>query len=587
VAVVLKTLGGTVMKKAINQSTLFIVTNAITAILIIITIILVQLLFQAGVDYEKALEDRYDLTLNANRFMDGSASLTNEVRAFAATGDSRHFDNYWDEINNLKNRDIGVENMRTIGITIEEEAEIYAMASLSNQLVPLEDLSMQLTIEGNREMATELVFGSEYEMTIDKIKAHKITFLDILNKRTLGQAEIIRAGQNSLKEYVRISVIIVGLMQLVNVFIIMKTTISPIKKLQKDLMEIAGGNLSSKLDLKPNTSEIGMLADSIIKIKAILNQYIGDISGKLESMADGNMDFVVDIDYIGEFEPIKISLGHILDSLNETLSHMGTASVRVSDASIQISGGAQALAQGSTEQAASIEELSSSIAEISKKTKENSVMAGNAATLASDIKQSAEKGNRQMDEMMSAVRDINNASHSISKVIKVIDDIAFQTNILALNAAVEAARAGQHGKGFAVVAEEVRNLAAKSADAAKDTSGLIADSMEKAELGAAIAAETASSLAEIVSGIDKSNILINEIAKSSAEQSLGINQINTGIEHVSQVVQQNSATAQESAASAEAMSNESTMLAQITARFKTRDDRNQPSQLYLPSGDLI
>jgi methyl-accepting chemotaxis protein len=183
---------------------------------------------------------------------------------------------------------------------------------------------------------------------------------------------------------------------------------------------------------------------------------------------------------------------------------------------------------------------------------------------------SAEKGSAQMDEMMVAVKEINQSSQSISKVIKVIDDIAFQTNILALNAAVEAARAGQHGKGFAVVAEEVRNLAAKSAEAAKDTSGLIASSMEKAELGAKIAEETASSLAEIVSGINESNQLVSDIALSSEAQSHGISEVNSGIDQVAAVVQMNSATAQESAASSIELSGQSDVLEDVIGRFNLK-----------------
>ncbi|MDR2600479.1 MAG: methyl-accepting chemotaxis protein [Oscillospiraceae bacterium] len=236
----------------------------------------------------------------------------------------------------------------------------------------------------------------------------------------------------------------------------------------------------------------------------------------------------------------------------------------------QISDGSQSLAQGTTEQAASIQELSSSISEVSEKTKSNANMASKAAGLTDTIRNNAQKGSRQMKDMITAVDEINEASGKISKVIKVIDDIAFQTNILALNAAVEAARAGQHGKGFAVVAEEVRNLAAKSAEAAKDTSSLIENSIEKANLGVSIAGETSTSLVDIVNGVNESNELVSVIAKSSEEQSVAISQINIGIDQVAQVVQQNSATAQQSAATSTEMSSKAKLLKEMIDAFEDK-----------------
>ena len=311
--------------------------------------------------------------------------------------------------------------------------------------------------------------------------------------------------------------------------------------------------------------EIGQLIGSA---SAFVSR-ITEVSESLESIANG--DLTIELAPQSQNDTLGLSMQKMTANLNGMFAEINFSSAQVNAGSKQVADGAQALAQGSTEQAASIEELSSSITEIADKTKKNTDLADKAAALANSIKESAEKGSGHMDEMMMAVNDINDASGSISKVIKVIDDIAFQTNILALNAAVEAARAGQHGKGFAVVAEEVRNLAAKSAEAAKDTSGLIENSIEKANLGVRIAGETAESLSEIVSGINESTRLVGEIARSSEQQALSITQVNTGIDQVAQVVQQNSATAEESAAASEEMSAQSSMLQELVTQFKLKD----------------
>ena len=297
------------------------------------------------------------------------------------------------------------------------------------------------------------------------------------------------------------------------------------------------------------------------------------------TFSQGGMDFKVDSSYLTTKQGSKVGHVETVQDITEMVSKQKAEAAMVASinrvsktfvaSSKQIADGAQALAEGSTQQAASVEQLSSSVAEIAQKTRDNAAMAGRAAALADTIRHNAEKGSQQMGEMVDAVREINQASQSINKVIKVIDDIAFQTNILALNAAVEAARAGEHGKGFAVVAEEVRNLAGKSAEAAKDTGIMITNSMEKAELGSRIANDTAASLVEIVSGINESNQIVSQIAISSEEQSAGIAQIDRGIDQVAQVIQHNTATAEESAAVSEEMSSQSTLLENLIAGFRT------------------
>lgn len=296
-----------------------------------------------------------------------------------------------------------------------------------------------------------------------------------------------------------------------------------------------------------------------------------NIGKTLETVASG--DLTVEVSLLSENDVMGKALKKMIKNLSNMFGEINASTSQVATGANQIADGSQSLAQGSTEQAAAVEELSSSISEISQKTMENSDMAGKAARLADTIKGNAEKGSEQMDKMMGAVKEINQASHSINKVIKVINDIAFQTNILALNAAVEAARAGEYGKGFAVVAEEVRNLAAKSSEAANDTGRLISNSIEKAELGASIADETAESLTEIVKGIIESNRLVGEIARSSEEQTLMISQINRGIEQVAQVVQRNSATAEQSAAASQEMSGQSNMLEELVSQFKLKEKK--------------
>jgi methyl-accepting chemotaxis protein len=298
---------------------------------------------------------------------------------------------------------------------------------------------------------------------------------------------------------------------------------------------------------------------------------LNGIAGLFARIADG--DLVIEHSQMSEDDMISASIIKMVDNLNLMFREIDDASEQVALGANQISDASSNLAEGSTEQAATVEELSASISDVAQKTKLNAERANNAAKLSETIKANAEKGSHQMTEMTQAVSEINQASQDISKVIKVIDDIAFQTNILALNAAVEAARAGEAGKGFAVVADEVRNLASKSAAAAKETGTLIENSMKKAELGTAIAAETATSLSEIVEGINQSTDLITDIAKSSEEQNYAIMQINTGIGQVSEVVQKNSATAEESAASAEELNAQSAVLQDHISRFKLKAAR--------------
>jgi len=316
--------------------------------------------------------------------------------------------------------------------------------------------------------------------------------------------------------------------------------------------------------LSERKGAIGLIFNSFHGLIDMMNHKLST----LEDVANG--DLTTTVVHRSDNDSYGIALQKMVDSLNDMFSEIKTATAQVTVGSSQIADGAQVLASGASEQAATLQELTATVEDVSKKTRENAERTNNANRLAENIMKNAEKGTKQMEAMINAVNEINAANQNISKVIKAIDDIAFQTNILALNAAVEAARAGSAGKGFAIVAEEVRNLAGKSAESAKDTSELISNSIEKAQLGTQIAGETATSLTDIVSGINESNEIIAEIARSSEQQTEAISQINFGINSVTQVVQQSSAATEQSAAASEQMNGQAVMLEELVKRFRLR-----------------
>ena len=360
----------------------------------------------------------------------------------------------------------------------------------------------------------------------------------------------------------------------------MNSILEEIAKPLKDVTEVmelmSVGNL--KVAVKGTyKGDFNVLTQAIGSLTGTLSGVVNEISFIIDQIADGNLALERVKEYRGDYVNISTSLNVIIGSLNSVMGEISEASDQVSVGSRQVSEGSQALSQGSTEQASSIQELTASISEIASQTKQNAVDANEANKLATEARDNAVRGNQQMQEMLSSMEDISESSSNISKIIKVIDDIAFQTNILALNAAVEAARAGQHGKGFAVVAEEVRSLAARSAEAAKDTTNLIEGSISKVQHGTRIANETASALTEIVEGIEKSANLVSNIATASNEQASGITQVNKGIEQVSQVVQNNSATAEESAAASEELSSQAVLLKEMVSRFKLNKSKKSLS----------
>ena len=400
--------------------------------------------------------------------------------------------------------------------------------------------------------------------------------------------QILNNGIASTLTSVAILIILVLLIAGVIIYFVAASITKPIKKVTLAAQHIADGNFDVQLSIN-SKDEVGQLAKAFnLTIEKLVNyqEYIDEISDALLSISKGDLTIEPKKEYLGQFKKLKDNMYALLFYLNSTLTQINESAQQVDSGSEQVSNGAQALSQGAAEQASSIEELSASISEIAEQIKHNAQNAKSAQDKAEFAGNELLMSNDQMQDMVSAMDKITLKSSEISKIIKVIDDIAFQTNILALNAAVEAARAGAAGKGFAVVADEVRSLAGKSAEAAKNTTTLIAETIDAVNDGAKIAHKTAESLNKSSEVTKDAVDLINEIAIASDDQATAIVQINLGVEQISSVVQTNAATAQESAATSEELSGQANILKELITHFNLREIKSTSNETqYVGSGN--
>lgn len=558
------------MKKSMNQSTLTFILNGISILTLLFMGIALFSNSHIRTLLNSANEERFHLTYNANRFMNGSSYLTNEVRAFAATGEQAHYDNYWREVNELKNRDQGVAAMQEIGITDEEQRMIDDMFALSNELVPLEEKAMNQVTAGDRESAVRYVYGSEYNDAIAQINTLKEQFLSTLDTRTQARLDDLNYQAAFIRQVMSAALLLIAVIQLINMVITKKRVLRPLVAIRDQMGEISNGNLSADFSLEPNTSEIGMLVASIHETKRELKKYIQDIDYKLAQMAQGSMNLAIGNDYRGEFLPIQNAMRQIVDSLNHALTDISDTADHVSSESEHMASGAEILSNGTVRQASAVQELSASIQELSGQVDRTSQDADDARHASGEAAKQLQLCGQKMESLSSAMNDISKASNQIGGIIKTIEDISFQTNILALNAAVEAARAGEAGKGFAIVADEVQDLANKSSVSAQDIAGLIENSMQLVKYGSSLTADTTNAILAVVSSAEKSTELVDHIAESAQYQSQSLKQLTQGMEQISEVVQTNASTAQESAQSAKQLHQQAEQLKVSVHKFQLR-----------------
>lgn len=386
---------------------------------------------------------------------------------------------------------------------------------------------------------------------------------------TIPMSEVNATRDQLIVVLLIISVIIMLLLVGIISYIISKA-MRPLADISSNMQEFAQGNLGVDIKIRSN-DEIGSLADNIRYAITFLQNIIQDISMVVKEIAAGNLNLTVSGNYVGDFLPMKEALEDIIDSLNDTLGQINQSAEQVTSGSEQVSSAAQALSQGANDQASSVEELAATINEISEQVSRNATNAAGANEKVEAVGQEAVEGNQHMKEMLDAMQEISESSKQIEAIIKTIEDIATQTNLLSLNAAIEAARAGEAGKGFAVVAEEVRDLASKSADASRDTSELIHNSLAAVENGIKIADDMAQFLQNVTQGVKEVAQTIDQISNGSQQQAESLQQVTMGVDQISGVVQTNSATAEESAAASEELFSQAQIMKSQVDKFHLKD----------------
>ncbi|MBT9797029.1 MULTISPECIES: methyl-accepting chemotaxis protein [Hungatella] len=452
-----------------------------------------------------------------------------------------------------------------------DQAIVERLQAALDELAPQREHVLDLAVQNQKAEASAYMEANNI-ITIHKAQAELDELIEIADRKADELIVNLHAMQT---KFITILSVLGIASVLVSVFFgiyITRGITRPIKELEAAARQMEQGHL--KIDVNyASKDELGSLSDSMRQMSDKISYYMDAISRVMRQLADSNLEIPHYDDFQGDFLPVQESLLIVLNSLNEIISEINMFSDQVANGADQVSNGAQILSQGVIAQASSVEELAATMSEISQQVKENAETSQVVKTAAGEMGANILACNQQMQEMKNAMEKINQNSTQIRTIIKTIDDIAFQTNILALNAAVEAARAGESGKGFSVVAQEVRSLATRSSDASKSTEALIEQSLAAVVYGTKVAEETAASLRNIAGGTDEMISKINQIAEASKRQAAATEMVSTGIDQISDIVQTNSATAEESAAASEELYGQSQVLKSRVSRFKLHVSR--------------
>lgn len=530
-----------------------IISIALLALMVISTLLLTS--------------EQLESVMYLNQYRLGSKALTSAVQSYAVTCDQQYYDAYMKELNEDKNRDIALAGLKKNDIQEDEWEALNNVVSLSNGLVPLEEAAMEAAANGDSKAAMEAVFGQEYEDTINVINNDT----DVVINKIQARLE--------LKKDVYVIIEFISAIIFLACFVILtkqclrsisfsrNELLNPIVKTSNQMIVLAKGDLHSEIDLVEDDSEVGQMVASINFMKHNLASIIDEISYVLGEMSKGNYNLIVKQEYVGEYIKIKESLNLIIEEMRSTVSTIKIATEEVNTGATQLTEAAEDLASACTTQAGQVSDLVLLLTSLEESIDYNEKEAEEAAKMSNLASSTLEVGGKKMHELTMAMQQITECSQQISEIMVAIENIAEEIDMLALNATIESARAGDAGRGFAVVAEQVKKLAGESQEAASQTSKLIRRTVDSVEAGTRIASEASESMEEVLLGAEETTARLRGIVEKLRVEVDSISQINEGVNMVASIVDNNSATSEETAAVSQEQKAQVEALVQLLNNF--------------------
>lgn len=536
--------------------------------MVIVGGIFLLLLFSIMIITNRISSEQLEDTMYLNQYRLGSKALTAAVQAYSVTGDQQYYDAYMKELNEDKNRDIAWAGLEENDIKAEEWDKLNQIAGLSNGLVPLEEAAMSSVADGDMQSAIDYVFGDQYGETIQQINAITDDAITTIQTRMERRKNIL-----AFIEIVAALCFFVSFLVLVNQILYTikfasKELLQPIINVSDQMTQLAAGDLHSEFHMQKDDSEVGRMVEAICYMKSSLTNIIGEITSILDQMGQGNYQVTIRQEYVGDYQLIRDAFNRIADEMKQTVTTIQEASGEINCGAGQLADAADNLATACTSQAGQVSVVAEHINELNTIIASNKKDAEEAVKISNLSASTLTAGNAKMEELKDAIQEISSCSEKISSIIGAIEDIATETNLLALNAAIEAARAGEAGKGFAVVAEQVKKLAEESSQAAGKTTQLIETTIAAVQNGTTIADEAAANMEDVVMSSTEVGERIRRIVEQFAREENSIGRINDNIAEIAGIVDNNSATSEETAAISEEQKSQAEAMVELIGRFK-------------------